>query len=556
MKGRKKTTYFGAVILGLVLLTTSVSVLGTDETTTTSSVPVTYHEGVVREESIPLSTVHPMQMLSSQNPGGRGTDIQVTVTPEVDNNPTIAAEPLGALLLAYTHEVDITENNVVYGFSTDGGQTFDPGIYYNLLGTESHPALDYRGVGTQIVGTMQCDPIESNGAIQYLFQCTDILDYNTYELRSWDWTSYPYSNRRIPDMGGYAYPGIDWWAGVTTCVGTRDSPGSVDMPIFNYCNYVDPNSGWSSYHATYSGCENTAVDVDPTTAHFCAVFDYNNPSTSSWDLLIFRGNCTNDGSGSLHYFTPNIILGGAENTKYPAVATQADKYMILAQTDSAGNQDIVCYYSSDGGATWDMSVVADSTNDETSPTIVSYGDDATATFMMNGDLYVTYTEDGGINWDAPTLVNDNAGTVEAGFRNSEITSGGVAVWADTRNGEPDVYLDTVGGTPAHPIITLGDFKGGLGKVSIPVKNIGDEDATDIDVVLTVKGGILGRINASKTETISLAVNDEVTITTDGFIFGLGAVQLFASATCADAIPTYVEKSASGKVLIIFVTGIA
>jgi carboxypeptidase T len=113
-----------------------------------------------------------------------------------------------------------------------------------------------------------------------------------------------------------------------------------------------------------------------------------------------------------------------------------------------------------------------------------------------------------------------------------------------------------GGGETHPVLNLGEFTGGLGKASITLKNIGDGDATNVSATLSVVGGLIGRINVEKTDVIpSLAVGDEVTVTTDGFIFGLGKLTLSASASCTEAIPPIVSSSATGKILLVFITGI-
>ncbi|MCJ7698140.1 MAG: exo-alpha-sialidase, partial [Thermoplasmata archaeon] len=281
-----------------------------------------------------------------------------------------------------------------------------------------------------------------------------------------------------------------------------------------------------------------------------------NATQGDWDLLLIRGNSHDDGSGHISYID-QAFIGDAENTKYPAVDVNDNNVIILAQTDEAGTQDIVCYYSSDAGVTWEKSYVANGTNDELYPKIVTYGDTATCTFIMNDDIYYAQTDDGGATWGTPEKVNDETGSVASEYRNTDITTDGTVVWTDMRNGNADIYLDNVAGAPAFPIITLGNFTGGLGKVSIPVKNIGDADATNVNVTVTVVGGILGRINKTKTQVIpTLAMNQEVTVTTDGFIFGLGKVQLTATARCPEAVPPIVTKTATGKVLVVFITGIA
>ena len=559
MKGRKKVIYLGAVVLGLLLIVPTINVLGTGQESLKKTVSVVHKNATPTHEMLTASeTNEALCFNDAQNTGTRETDIQVTTAPETENNPAIGAVPTGELLISYTSVVDVSTNDVIWDFSIDEGQTWDGGVYYLIDGAESHPAIDYWGTGKKACGTMACDPVLNNGADQHTFKCTDITDTNTYEMSTTSWgASFPYSDRLIPDIGGYDGNGIAWWYGIIACVGTRGAPGSVDMPIFNYANFVDENSGWSSYFGAYSGCQNAAIEIDQTNGLFYGVFDIYNAATG-WDLLLFRGNAHNDGSGHISYIS-QAFIGDAENTKYPAVDVNENKVIILAQSDEAGTQDIVCYHSSDAGVTWEKSfVTTDGVNDELYPKIVTYGDDAICTFVMDDDLYFAYTDDGGATWSTPEKVNDETGSVDSEYRNTDITYDGTVVWTDMRNGNPDIYLDKVsGGVPTFPILTLGSFAtAGLGKVSIPVKNIGTADAANVSVTIKVTGGILGRINKTKTQTIStLAIDQEVTVTTDGMIFGLGTIQLTATASCPEAVPPVVTKTATGKVLIVFIRNI-
>jgi carboxypeptidase T len=113
-----------------------------------------------------------------------------------------------------------------------------------------------------------------------------------------------------------------------------------------------------------------------------------------------------------------------------------------------------------------------------------------------------------------------------------------------------------GGNETYPILSLGNFTGGLGKVSVIVKNIGDDDATRVNVSLSVTGGLLGLIHTEKTKVIlSIPAGEDATVSTDGFILGLGPLALSASASCTEAIPPVVTKNATGKILLVFITGI-
>jgi hypothetical protein len=83
-----------------------------------------------------------------------------------------------------------------------------------------------------------------------------------------------------------------------------------------------------------------------------------------------------------------------------------------------------------------------------------------------------------------------------------------------------------------------------------VKNIGTGPATNVSWSISVKGGILNRINVTTTEIIlSLPASGTETVQTDKFIFGLGALTIQLAAGSATA-------SKTGKVFLIFVRNIA
>jgi hypothetical protein len=101
-------------------------------------------------------------------------------------------------------------------------------------------------------------------------------------------------------------------------------------------------------------------------------------------------------------------------------------------------------------------------------------------------------------------------------------------------------------------------KGGFGKVSVTVKNIGAETAEEITMIISVKGGFLGRVNLTKicsgcgNCTNSILPNATKTESTAeaGKIIGFGPVVISASAEASNAAK--VEKTYNGFVLGLFV----
>ena len=103
-------------------------------------------------------------------------------------------------------------------------------------------------------------------------------------------------------------------------------------------------------------------------------------------------------------------------------------------------------------------------------------------------------------------------------------------------------------------LDITEVTGGLGKVTMTVKNIGDSTAEDIIIILSVKGGILNRIDIEKIcsgcdacgTTIEPNAIKEESTSEAGFIFGFGPITITASAEAANTAK--VEKTYTGFVL--------
>ena len=105
-------------------------------------------------------------------------------------------------------------------------------------------------------------------------------------------------------------------------------------------------------------------------------------------------------------------------------------------------------------------------------------------------------------------------------------------------------LDSEWSEPLHvtmvseaPFFDIVKIKGGLGSVSATIKNIGLLDAYDVNLNISVEGGIFGFIDKFNEETFeSLASDEEITISASN-IFGLGKIEAIISASSPSANTT-------------------
>jgi len=267
----------------------------------------------------------------------------------------------------------------------------------------------------------------------------------------WDWTTYNQRDRESPDIAGYDNNGEapDWYFGVIVDTQSSDNPDypGEHNPVLNWADYGDENNGWF-WIWTFNDSAHACVDIDKSNGMVYAAWDYLNETTGARDILY----CVADTHDWMveDWVADWYTIGGSEENTFPDVAADNGYVYIVSQSDEAGTQDIVCYYSLNGGETWDMSVVAgDSGKDEMYPSIVAYGEEASVTYIVAGDLYITHTDDGGKTWSTPEEVNDETGTVIQEYRTADICPGAV-IWADDREDNPDVYFETYGDSPAKP----------------------------------------------------------------------------------------------------------
>jgi hypothetical protein len=533
----------------LFIATAMFPVLGTAGDTTTSKIQA--KALAVANTPVPHmapTQVHQLTTVPDSSIATAGTPVVSSENPEYQ--PTIAKLPFTqTLAAAYALQSDSAQSNVIWTFSQDNGATWDPGVFFDIDGLDEFPALQYWGKDGTFIGTFRPDATDAEGSSQYLLTITDLTDPNAYTLLSWDWTTYGQYGKESPDVATYSDVGTStWYYGVMTDTeSSSDStyPGS-HIPVLYFANYNDETQGWSWTWNDFNNTANAAVDIDTTNGFVYGVWDfYDEHDTAQQHDILWASADQHDWWAEnwvLNWYTLGDI---GVNETHPDVGAEGNNVLIVAQTDAHGNQDVICYYSSDNGTTWAQSVIANAAEDELYPRIINYGDYATVTFVKDGDMYYCNSDDGGATWSAPVQLNDAAGTVEMAYRTNDISTDGEVLWTDNRAGNLDIYHDRIGG-PGSQELQIGTISGGLG-VKAVISNNGTLAATNVTWQIQVTGGLLGRINKVVNGTFtSLGIGASETVAA-GLFLGFGKITVTVTVSCAEGSAD--EKALEGKQLI-------
>jgi len=509
----KKVRVVLPIIIGITLLITSVSA-GTIESNQTD------------EETIPnclsLETVTPQVMDVTVQPMtshflAMGADNQVTLLDNDESHPSIGTTSIGNPFIVYDFEVDFTSSYLGMGLSPDKGESWpeENSWIWELEDTYAiNPEISFMTDGTRAFGTHETG--EQIPTV-FLHDYVDINDYTTWGLYSLDFSD---TSSYVKETS-LTTKGDDSIAIGTICDFSAQDLQLTDTIVINWNTNLgedswpgviwindDGEGGSNPYSHICSDAGEERVffvferSVDNQKSIYCSYVDMDeNTIYSDWNMKRVAssvGNCSN----------PDISVSGSN-------------IYVVYTDDRSGDENVYCATSSTG-ATWRKILVANSVDDETFPVISADGDTATCLFIKNGDIYKTTTEDFGVTWTEPQQVNDESGTVVEEFESMDI-DGTYATWADTRNGNEDIYFEEVG---LSSLISIETAKGGFG-FQMNIKNIGNAPAEEVEWSIMFENGVF--VGAQKEGSISmLDVGESVQVKT-GFILGFGSVVISVTA---------------------------
>jgi hypothetical protein len=358
------------------------------------------------------------------------------------------------------------------------------------------------------------------------------------------------------DNGFYDFESVDiasqpdFWGEehyiIATVTSFSDLPPYEDQVQIPHYQIDTGAGGVSIYWFYYTDSSNAKIDVDQSSEIVYYAFQWTNETHQDVIILSselqYVGEVEPAGWGDGMGEGRKRQVAGTANTINPAISAENGNVYAVMQTDQNGNQDIICYYSSDDGDTYSMSTIADSAEDELYPEIHCDGDFAVCTFTKGNNLYSAITEDGGKTWETGDKINDVDKSVVNDIGNSDIFEG-KAIWMDDRDGYLSIYSDDAGAI-AKPNVVIEAISGGIG-VSATLTNIGDAEATDFDWEITLDGTVLLGGETSGTET--LAPGDS-TVIKSGFPLGLGAIDITVTADQK-------TETRTGTLILFFITGL-
>ena len=114
----------------------------------------------------------------------------------------------------------------------------------------------------------------------------------------------------------------------------------------------------------------------------------------------------------------------------------------------------------------------------------------------------------------------------------------------------DTTTATISEDGGEPELAIGEVTGGLAKIDVEIKNIGDADASDVDWEISVSGGFLKRIDKNESGSISNLNASSAEVISIVPIVGLGRISINVTAS-ADGLET-VSKEVEGFVFFFIV----
>jgi hypothetical protein len=514
MKNKKKTIYFGLVLVVAGLMCLQAGAISTTFTT-------------VQKNRSAKPTLLGDVLISSDNPNGD------------DLTPRIARNSEATLAVTYEKSLDIFSKRAPVLYSEDRGESWtlaydiDSAELFDLSGILYNPDLIYNS-NNDLFFWAAVDPLAEMYNNMMAFIPGDIGaggDASLYAISGTGSTNYLESCAgctnnffiSLTTEDGYGYESLFG-------LGYFTYPDFEHPPVMGGF-YYDGNSVFPSAPASH--CE---VEVGNRIVCVFETGDQINVKSNTADeTLMVNGEQQNgmDKYADIEQWPGENIATGSD----PDVACSGNNVYVVY---SAGGNVVLKYSSCSAGYEPEFNWQTTTIDMGAVPAVFAVGNKIVVGYAKNNNLYLATSADGGATFTISDQVNDVAGSVSTDPGSIDLTDLAV-VWVDTRGASKDIYCEPL---PAA-IIEIGAITGGFG-VSAVVMNTGTLDAESIPVTLTIDASLM-LVGGEASETFNIPQDDDVTISS-GFILGIGAATITVSAG-------NVIKTATGTVLGPFVIGL-
>jgi|GEM_PF-1125900 len=352
----------------------------------------------------------------------------------------VASDALGYVVLGFEDDTP----NVWFTASNDAGQNWaTDAVGWQIDPAPTLPDVDSCGDG-RFIGGMVPDYMASDGSELYKVISTDPMDFTSgYDCPYWQWNTV--------GSGYFDFTAIAC-AGYTKGDPIEDSWGFGGHSMIGTWNYVTPSAGTPLYSyqsneagsawiyrmdTTKIGGTSTSMDIDPTTLHSFAVWNYDNGG--NMDLYVYEADWSiwePYSSSQIHPDVAETTITSTGDDNLVDISANNDNIIIVSERDG----DIVAYYSTDGLVTV---LEAQIETGAVNPRVVHTGDlEATCTFIEGGSVYYSTTENGGETWSTPEIIDEpeNA-NVPSEFKASDVCGFGAA-WMNSDDG--NIYFASLG----------------------------------------------------------------------------------------------------------------